>query len=544
MVALCLGLGCLPTGDPPLGQHIVADRTLAAVFLTPSGIDGAPPNLLAAGPVKSVGSQGASGFDLYRFDYLSRSQLACGLTGLPATVADVIAEEGVTQASYIPQTDHRGRLVYVKPAAPESDASKVVARFDFATGRDEDLASPGWEKAAFLLSASHSRIFAGGSIFDDDGATQVGPLSTAEPAFVDDDLYYGTVLYGGTGVVGSTISRSRTKAATETLLSSMGMVKFLPIRSDVAAQLMVSWSSEAGDVPYLLLDTRHMASAPLPAQRGQAQFQSASSDGHWLAFQEPTAGGGNRLFLFDWTMGSYETSDSSTVPIGTENDWRPGLHELWIGLSGKGLAIWNPAGGWLHGDPKLVPAKLTFGLDGRTSMFTRDGAHCFSVESSQVGEVAKTTYYVGSADEPTAPRLALNPNQQFRSIWESDDGRLLVGATTFDQNRQNIYLVDPKAGSSRVIASGGHVVAVGRTRALALLNWQLASSTGDLTLIDLDTGANTVIARDVYQLAVDPQAFADPSANTEHLASGTRIAFLSRNRLVSPYDGLWVASLP
>jgi hypothetical protein len=130
------------------------------------------------------------------------------------------------------------------------------------------------------------------------------------------------------------------------------------------------------------------------------------------------------------------------------------------------------------------------------------------------------------------------------SHWETDDGRLLVGAWTLDGNRKDIYLVDADAGTSRAVASTGHLIALGHTRALALLNWEISRATGDLTLVDLASGAHTLLAENVYDVAVDRGTSANVPPGTDVLAPGTRVAFLTNNRLASPWDGLWVASLP
>ena len=127
---------------------------------------------------------------------------------------------------------------------------------------------------------------------------------------------------------------------------------------------------------------------------------------------------------------------------------------------------------------------------------------------------------------------------------ETGDGRLLAEAWLVDSQRSDIYLVDPDAMTSRTIASNGHVLSVGQTRALALLNFDLARLTGDLTLVDLASGDHTLIAEDVYAVAVDRGRLAIVPAGSDVLAPGTRVAFLTRNRLDSPYDGLWVTELP
>jgi len=77
-----------------------------------------------------------------------------------------------------------------------------------------------------------------------------------------------------------------------------------------------------------------------------------------------------------------------------------------------------------------------------------------------------------------------------------------------------------------------------------LLNFDLARLVGDLTLIDFASGSRIFLAGDVYAVAVDRGASAMVPSGTAPLVAGTRIAFLTRNRLASPYDGLWVAELP
>jgi hypothetical protein len=437
-------------------------------------------------------------------------------------------------------------LIFLTPSDVASDPALRVARFDFATGQKQDLAPAIAGNPGFLLSAGRTRVFAGTSVFELDSTTDLGALSAAVPAFIGEDLYFGRLLSEGVLARGSSINRSKPGAAFETLLSSAGIVKFLPIATDVGDELLVSSTTDAGDIPFLLLDTKFLLSTSLPAETGKAQFHSASSDGHYLLFRSPLAGGSYSLFIFDWTTNYHASSSSSDGrPISTDSEWRPGTHELWSRLSPTGLGVWKPDLGQIRGDPSAFPIQLTFLPEGRKSMFTRDGGRWLSVEGVMVGNVVESIIYLGSADDLTAPRQELHPQgQQMHALWETKDGRLLVGASSFGEDRQDIYLVDPATGASRGIASGGHLVALGRTRTLALLNWQIASSTGDLTLIDLSTGIKTTLAQGVYDFAIDPGTSAELAPDADPLAPGTVIAFLVRHRLTSPYDGLWVAYLP
>jgi hypothetical protein len=220
-------------------------------------------------------------------------------------------------------------------------------------------------------------------------------------------------------------------------------------------------------------------------------------------------------------------------------EWRPGRAELWIYTFSDNFAVWRPDTGLKKGI-QATPTLYDRAPDGKRSIFTRDGRHWFSTDGSD-----RPTISVGSADNPAGPRWPLNPlGTATTSHWETDDGRVLFGAWTIDENRKDYYLLDADTGTSRAVASAGHIMFLGHTRALALLNWEVSRGIGDLTLIDLASNERTLLAEDVYAVDVDRGKSADVSPGTDVLAPGTRVADLMRNRLASPWDGLWVASLP
>lgn len=479
-------------------------------------------------------------FDLYRFS-APEAGPQDGIEGLTPTVANVILSSGQSPRDYVPQTDSAGRLLCVRGHARTDAEGSYVARIDFSSGQEDDLGPPGRHPLGFLLSPSRSRVSVSGRVLNpDDTVSPIDPESPAEPAFIGDDLYYGVSKLGETGTV-SSIYRDRIGHAPESLLSTTGVVTFRTIATDVATQLLVSSKSEVGETPYLLFDSERRSSMLLPSQRGSAQLQSISSDGHWLTFGEPAPEGG-RLFLFDWTSGD----NASLILNGSVDraEWRPGHHELWIPLGSGINVVWAASPDTAKASFSAGTTQVEFSPDGRRSMFTRDGKHWLSSQGRTVGSDGITVaFFAGDVDDPSLAPVQLNPwGEELAALWEMADGRLLVGASALRVGkRQDIFLVDADAGSSKLIASGGHLVALGQNRALALLNWQLSSSTGDLTLIDLGTGAKTLLAENVYDLAVDT---AGSEASVDTLAPGTRIAFLVRNRLASPYDGLWVARLP
>jgi len=565
VAACCFLFGCLPLGDPPAGQHVIADRTLTGVYLSPSEQDGVPSSLLVTGlarefPAGSVYASSALASvstlsDLYAVPYVGISSMTTDIAGLQPLVSDFLVSSRSLIAGTIP-TDSLGRLLFVQYVSTTDSLQNK--RVDLATGSTDAL-GPAYimlNGQFFVLSPARSRVYSGGledGVLCDLDACQALNYVPSDFtyvsnsfAFVGEDFYYTDQLSGASGVLGGNLNRLRPQAQPEVLLSFTGTVSFQPILSDRTPQLLLFLATDAGAAPFALLDTDTLKSSSLPPGKGQAQFVSASSDGHWLAFlstvvvADPTAPADHRLFLYDWTTGSYAIVDSARVgqTLGTYLEWRPGSTELWFSTLPGGFGIWRPDAGLTIGQANLNP--YVRAPDGESSVFTRDGRHWFSA-----GPGITPTIYVGSSDAPTASVRALNPfGTVSTSHWETDDGRLLVGAWTIDGNRKDIYLVDADAGTSRAIASAGHLVALGHTRALALLNWEISRQSGDLTLVDLASGAHTLLAENVYDVAVDRGTSASVPPGTDVLAPGTRVAFLTNNRLASPWDGLWVASLP
>ena len=206
------------------------------------------------------------------------------------------------------------------------------------------------------------------------------------------------------------------------------------------------------------------------------------------------------------------------------------------------IQIWKPGTG-----ATLTPVAAPLAAYNRSpdysavsETFTRDGQHWFSFVAGTSGQ----QIYVGPADDPTAPSFPVNPlGTGPGSYWELADGRLLIEASVGDYSRNDIYLVDPDTGQSRALATGGHVVTIGTTRALAILDWDAGAGSGELTLIDFDTGATTPLGQNVTTAVVQRQFDpADPDADL--LPPGAEVAFLVHDSLASPYDGVWVVALP
>lgn len=173
---------------------------------------------------------------------------------------------------------------------------------------------------------------------------------------------------------------------------------------------------------------------------------------------------------------------------------------------------------------------------GGQSFFTRDGAYWFSSGPSQTQN--RFTVKVGIADDPTGPTFGLNPegtsSYGYRPLG---DGRLMVEAFRTVPERSDVYAVDPATGTSSLLGEQGVVLAAGASRALA--NLHRVDGRGDLTVIDVETDRATVLAYEFTQTALVERDAASAAA-----APGARVVFNFLARFDSPYDGIWVATLP
>ncbi len=454
-------------------------------------------------------------------------------------------------------TDCLGNIWYVD-WLPDL-ATTNLCRLDPATGGNAALSTATLSPDEPFLQFSPQRdwAYAAGNLWDVN-PSQIDPALPDQPlsfaagcasgsAFIDGDFYCGYAdVTDGEGKV----LRVDAAGVKHALYAFTGTVSFVPILGDRSPQLLLSLTPDGGTTGFALLDTQSLLAISLPMVPVGARFLSASDDGHWLLFQlGPTDNQtlDAEFILVDWTTGRNETLDAALLgrAIGNTLDWpsvfaewRPGHDELWFPVLPSGFAVWKPDGsvGFFPGTLAQYAAEPR----GVQSTFTSDGRSWFSKRADQPGRVA-----VGSADDPAAPVFFLNPvGTGTLDYWPLDDGRLLVEAAPIDTLRSDIYLEDPATGGSRTLASLGHVVALGHTRFLALLDWEPERSDGSLTLVDMASGNQTVFAQNVYAVAVDRGGATTVPPGTDALASGTRIAYLTRGRLESPYDGLWLAELP
>jgi hypothetical protein len=559
-------LGCLPVGGPPAGQQVVHDRTLTGAFFTPAESGTDPSFLFSTGPYRAVGDDmsnfsGAMVTDLYAHPYGQAVATAPGLTSLQPAVENLapIPWGAVGRA---PATDALARLFLVtfldqlmpdSGSEPYYDHPYKITRYDPRTG----MVGPVMPNAV-RFSPSRARVFAGdasaGTLFELQASRDLTGVNG--PIFIGEDFYYvdAPPMNKPGPPSGATLTRIKPNAEPEVLLSSSGWLSVTVVEGGQTPRLLVRQIPATSALPGLfMLDVDTLAITPLPSDLANAGFLSTSASGRWLLFEitaAPSSGAEfptQTLTLVDWTTGTRTDLSPSlvgamTLRSSSPAEWRPGHDELWIQTDDGAFKVTEP--GDLVTAVSLAPgwgvAALQEAGTEWFSIFTRDGQHWFSRSSD-----ASAPIYISSVDAPTSPPVQINPEGTWpKPYWSVGDGRLLVGASVEDEARQELFLVDPAAGAARALAGGGQVVAVGKTRALALLAWDGGRNCGALTLIDLASGAQTLLAEDVYSVAVDPGHLAEVPPDSDVLAPGTAIAFLSRGRFASPYDGLWLTLLP
>jgi hypothetical protein len=554
--AVACGLvGCLDAGGPPLGRHLLAGRDQERVYLAAVPAGGAARILVTHRHATNVSS-----FTTTRVSLVDDPIPAVG----PQAARTVIDDEGgsstatnCTASGCRPPADALGRLFFSRATFSPGPFPGTVGeldelvRVDPTTGEEESFGattafalSPAGTRFAFLLGADGSRR--DGFVVELDGTRTALP-SSRQLAFFGEDLLLvddkSTLMHVPPG------SSAPSPVATDVISFSA----FHTQRGDlVLLQRHVPPAAPTTSLfdPTTLLETAlppttALATTFVPSPSGR--YLVARSGGDPATSDAPPPPGTPSdltLSLYDRDTGAELTMMPGPLPATQRLRspvWRPHPEEAWFVL-GDDLWRWQPgnqpvvatsgpdllAGGAPYiaiseQEPRFYDSP-SFTPDGRFRVVT-------AADFSQTGPV-----FLQSADDAAAPPFLLNPvGTGLAGVWPLADGRLLVEAWIGDPNRNDVYLEDPVAGTSRPLTSTGNVLAVGGGRFLALQHWVAGSSSGDLTLIDSETGAATLIAENVYAVALDI---------SEALAPGTRVVFLVRSRIASPYDGCWAAELP
>lgn len=564
LAALGTGTGCLPRGPAPAGRRLLDDATAYGVQFVP-GPAGAPGRLVTM----KLTSADVGSFSFYAVHEPAPGDEVGTQVFLTDNARGVISSMTCIGDHCPPASDSQGRLFIERDRTISSNGGSVqlddssFVRADPATDAVLDLGSMSQFRGMFGQGTAFAYIVQAALHVrgPDDRETQFDRVSLGT-AVVNDALYF-TVPQDSADQ--ATLNRLTGSPFDSPEVLASGVTSFGAFAAD-ALVLCRTMAGHAG-CSSSLFDPATGQETPLPDTAGSVW--SISPSGRYLfmvRYPDPPAGGPPTtptgdgdgspktdsqitLSLFDRALGTLQST-----PL-TELDatyWRPGHDELWFTGTSPGAAPTTgapddsraPLWRWLPGtDPAMVltqqAAFTPFNANVGQWPFTSDGR--FLLTYSSVSQTDKPTIVLRSADDPTTELLALNPaGTGVQEVWQLPDGRLIVSDWITDRSRADIYLVDAVAGTLTPLGHGGNVVATGATRILARLDWLTGGGSGSLSLIDVASGATTLLAENVHAVAVEAPTLpgADP------LAPGTRIAFISRNRVASPYDGLWMASLP
>lgn len=555
--------GCLDAGPTPLGRHLARTRDPEQIHFV-AGAIGAPNRIIfmrsEAAPasggfvtqeLSTIDDPGPGGAPVEPRVLATQVAGAFGQCATPTCVApiDSLGRFYVVEASFMPF-----------PGGGSSEIDDVV-RIDPVTGEQRDFGPAdvvglSADRTRAVLAprpppadANGQTTFPADLVVDIDDRTTMFDLFG--PEFVGDDVYFVSTAEPDFKFMrlprGSLVPEAIADGAGNFQLYQTQRGPLLTLTRFGALAMGHPESSTLYDV------TAHTEET-LPEATALASSFAFSPSGRYVATERvpftmvnggiPTSDGSTILTLLDRDTGQ-ETVATAASSLISMPIFRPNHEdEAWFTVVGDDLFRWHPGAppemiaheDSPFGNPSYAwnPQEVVF--TGQP-VFTPDGAFRLVVEGNQS---ARDPIDLQSADDAAAPPVRLNqPNMGIEGIWPLADGRLLVENWLTDPHENDIYLTDPVAQTQRQIASTGTVIATGRDRCLALLHWIASSATGDLTIVDYATGAETPIAENVPGAAVD--ASADPD---DALAAGTRVAFIVRNRIASPFDGVWAFELP
>lgn len=548
--------GCLPAGSEPAGRQLVHDRTLSAVQFVPAQFRDEPARLVVFGPTRASRLFQNDMADLYAVSPSILAGPARHLEDLTLLLPDVQHPGPYDSSFSFAQTDSRGRMVV--QSEDSASADPAVWRVDPAGAPREAMGSTfvvdpySTRIQQIALSPGRSRVVVarpeGWAVYETDGRSVEVPMSLGGTAgFVGEDFYYTT--YQSADDPGVTVPSNDVGVVVpggqpQVMLANARLQA--GFSASDGGHLVVANESPPGH-PDLesasLIDLATHLAHSIPFSPSEQQWVGVSPDRKWLAWR-----GLSDIRFFEWAEGNEHRSSASL----SKAVWRPGHHDLWYSASLATL-VTSPTSDSASDSAWVYARTNPFWQPGTTSWswFTPSGNYWLVrdfCDESLCGTADATwsdeAIYVGSADQPKAlPTQVAAKGVALYRAWELDDGRILIEGYTQDAVRSDLYLFDPRTLATTVIPLKGFVVATGGSRVLAFASWELGRWAGRLVVIDLATGAETQLAESAYAARVDPGPFSD-AAPADRLAAGTRVAYLLRHQIDSPWDGLWMAELP
>jgi hypothetical protein len=566
---LAPGAGCLPEGDPGVGEALVSQRGLGGL-------------LFAKGPATATGGLLYShrGLALGPPDGSDR-----GYYGPPEDLYFIkagAAPHRLLQDYAGPaQWDATGRLYIGRgldyrsdPATHWNGSTHELWRFELDT-----LASlPLGRMLDVEVSEPRTRVYYRTLDFQGMLRTlddQEFPLGRVEDArFVGNDLYY---------VEAGALKRLREPGEPPVTLMSGSIDTFRVLGRGKGHALLETRS--AGNVGRIaLIDTTSDAQARVLGASGWLGDPALSTDGGKLAWMERATEERGTLRILDLPAGTEAGIDLALPPrpppprfasrsgapdpaipagelprpeIDVRLEFRPGSDELWCFFS-RELRVFAADGkvrtfpledqGLLGPGPPVFVDRDRFNRfyftsyspgssrdRPRTTRFSSDGRFWTLVRGGEG--------HLGEADRPDdASTIRVFAEDEYdRSLLDLEPGRRVAFWAAESGGRRTLFLADLEPRQLRVVARNVGTVQIGRSRAVVLAPGlsRFDGGPGDLSVVDLETGAANRLAQNVTSFALDPACTGcDPTE------AGARLVYVVHARVPWKYDGLWSASLP
>lgn len=537
--------GCLPEAKPAVGKHLVGIRDVNYVTWS-RGADGEP---------------GDDVVYIKRKDPPTPAPPEGGPLGYPADLWAVpagggpsrrVLEDMMPAESAFLQWDARGHLLAsrLSPSMYAPSVPHALLAVDIATGNADDLggdvfapgfSSPGrWRLA--IRETPQPRMWA---LSVDGLAVDVGPPDVFARS-VGDRIYFQN---DQREVVRVEVDGSKTVIST-----ALAVYDQYSVFEMAAGELLVVRHAMYAGADWQLLGT---------ASRGTIVGDNLysflpSRDGQKLGYVLTTPEGKTEAHVL--TPGTRPPADEAwELPppsSGLPNyllTWRPGTDELWcldnnqypiVVKPGQPPIVSKRIAGTVHivdpSSPQSSPVIDVFRAANADDydFFLEDGRWWIARDAQQGG----TVRLADASDPSGATGIVIGEAGEFVpevAILERGRRMALSVKRADDLTPPDIYTLDLTDGTKRIVATHVPQIVYGTNRVLVSEDANHAGDGARLTLIDLATGAGSVIAENVALMAV-----ARPCPTCLPLDPGARTAFVIQARFPFAQDGVWSGILP
>lgn len=555
--------GCLPEPKPVVGKHILAERDIG--YLT-----------------FSRAADGEAGDDaVYVKQKPDHPPIPSGVGGDVGYPADLWAVgaaggerrllvEDIQPLFFNPyQWDARRRLIVEQVQPPPEARQYFVLGVDIAAGRVDNLGlDNGGSGGDFQLSPSGRWAI----VVRDTGGPRVQQLAVSVDGFEVPIPTSGVqqVLFAGDHIYFADESRQLVRIGDDgstSVVADLAMAANWHVVGMAAGDLLVTFHGDVTREQWT--EWQLIGSGAAGVITGVADFYSASvsPDGRRVGFNRITSDartGGGKVEVLVLTPDQtppeqiWELPPSKVdmgFPAGFALVWRPGTDELWALDSSLYPDLYPTV--LRPGQPPVSLARpaVTFAVVDPTSpgLAVQDLFHPWDADGYGQIFIDNGRWWVSKdPDDVNVIRLsdASNPDggsglvlgsagQGIGEVAVLESGRRLALTLASGEEPANLAIVDAVDRTVRIIATHVAQVSFGTNRILAR---SMANKGGDLSrlsLFDLGSGAESVIAENVARLVV-----ARPCASCLPLDPGARLLFTVQARFPYERDGIWLGTLP